>query len=122
MKTGRNTTTIKRNYKELGHDSNNQQQSDEMEERYCYFIGFIQTKMKELEFAGAPELNINTEPSVKVKLTQLSIPKFSGNLKDWVTFKDTFLSLVGDSTTLLQHISISKQGFRAAWEILVEIY
>jgi len=65
---------------ELGHDSNNQQQRDEMEERYCYLTGFIQTKMKELEVEGAPELNVTTEPSVKVKLPQLSIPKFSGNL------------------------------------------
>jgi hypothetical protein len=45
--------------------------------------------MKELELAGAPGLNVTTEPSVKVKLTQLSIPKFSGNLQDWVTFKDS---------------------------------
>jgi len=52
---------------ELGHDSNNQQQNDEMEERYCYLTGFIQTKMKELEVAEAPELNVTTEPSVKVK-------------------------------------------------------
>ena len=56
--------------------------------------------MKELEVAGVPGLNVTTEPSVKVKLTQLSVPKFSGNLQDWVTFKDTFLSLVGDSTTI----------------------
>ena len=120
----------------MGHDSNNQQQCDEMEERYCYLIGFIQTKMKELEVVGAPELNVTTEPSVKVKLPQLSIPKFSGNLQDWVTFKDTFLSLVGDSTTIpdiqkfhylvsaingdgervIQLIPVSEQGFRVAWE------
>jgi hypothetical protein len=85
---------------ELGHDSSNQQQHDEIEERYCYLTGFIQTKMKELELAGAPKLNVTTEPSVKVKLPQLSVPKFSGNLQDWVTFKDTFLSLVGDSMTI----------------------
>ena len=31
---------------EIGHDTNSQQQRDEMEERYCYPTGFIQTKMK----------------------------------------------------------------------------
>jgi hypothetical protein len=31
---------------ELGHGSSNQQQRDEMEERYCYLTGFIQTKLK----------------------------------------------------------------------------
>ena len=76
---------------ELCHDGNNQQQRDEMDDGYCYLTGFIQTKMKEIELVGAPELNVTGEPSVKVKLPQLSIPKFSGNLQDWVTFKDTFL-------------------------------
>jgi len=98
--------------------------------------------MKELELTGAPEPNVTTEPVVKPKLQQLKIHKFSGNLQDWVTFKDTFLSLVGDSTTIpniqkfhylilaingdakrvIPHKPVSEQGFRVAWEILVERY
>jgi hypothetical protein len=78
-----------------------------MEEGYCYLTRFIQTKMKELELAGVPELNVTTELSIKVKLPKLSIPKFSGNLQDWVTFKDTFLSLVGESTSIPKHPEIS---------------
>jgi len=127
---------------EIGHDTNSQQQRDEMEERYCYLTGFIQTKMKELELTGVPESNVTTELAVKPKLPQLSIPKFSGNLQDWVTFKDTFLSLVGYSTTIpniqkfhylvsaingdakrvIQHIPVSEQGYKVAWEILIERY
>jgi len=76
---------------ELGHDSYNQQQREEMEERYCHLTGFIQTKLKELEVTRPPEPNMTSEPSVKAKLLQLSIPMFSGHLQDWVTFKDTFL-------------------------------
>ena len=91
---------VQNELEELCHDGNNQQQRDEMEDGYCYLTGFIQTKMKEIELAGALELNVTTEPSVKVKLPQLSVHKFGGNLQDWVTFKDTFLSLVGDSTTI----------------------
>jgi hypothetical protein len=71
-----------------------------MEERYCCLTGFIQTKMKQLELSGPPELNVTTELSVKLRLTQLSIPKFSGNLQDWFVVKDTFLSSVGDSITI----------------------
>jgi len=127
---------------QLGHDSYNQQQRKEMEERYFHLTGFIQTKLKELEITGTSEPNVNPEPSVKVKLPQLSIPMFSGHLQDWVTFKDTFLSLVGTSTTIpniqrfhyllsaikgdgrkvIQHIPVSEQGFRVAWEILVDRY
>jgi len=76
---------------EFGYDSYNQQQREEMEERYCHLTGFIQTKLKELEVTGAPESNGNFEPSVKVKLPQLSIPRFSGHLQYWVTFKDIFV-------------------------------
>ena len=126
---------------ELGYDSYNQQQREEMEERYCHLTGFIQTRLKELEVTGAPESNGNFEPSVKVKLPQLSIPSFSGHLQYWVTFKD-FFSLVGNNTTIpnvkkchyllaaisgdarkvIQHIPASEQGFRVAWEISVDRY
>jgi hypothetical protein len=66
---------------------------------------------------------------------------FSGHLQGWVTFKDTFWSLVGNSTIpniqkfhyllsaikcdarkVIQHIPASEQGFRIAWEILVDRY
>jgi hypothetical protein len=85
---------------EIGYDSYNQQQREEMEERYCYLTGFIQTKLKEREVSGSHESNVISEPAMKVILPQLSIPMFSGHLQDWVTFKDTFLSLVGNSTTI----------------------
>jgi Protein of unknown function (DUF1759). len=127
---------------ELGHDSYNQQQREKMEERYCYLTGFFQTKMKELEVTGLLESNINAEPLMQVKLPQLSIPTFSGQLQDWVTFKDTFLSLVGNSANIpdiqkfhyllsaikgdarrvIQHIPASEQGFGIAWAILVNRY
>jgi len=92
---------------ELGHDSFNQQQREEMEERYCHLTGFLQTKLKELKVKGASETNVNTEPSVKVKPPQLSIPVFSGHLQDWITFKDTFLSLVGNNYSQHTEISLS---------------
>lgn len=56
-----------------------------MEEIYCNLTGFIQTKVKEIELARAPEINKNTVQAVRVKFPQLPIPKFSGNLQDWVT-------------------------------------
>jgi len=127
---------------EIGHDTNSQQKRDEMEERYFFLTGFIQTKMKELELTGVPESNVTTELIVKPKLLHLSISKFSGNLQDCVTFKDTCLSLIVDSTTIpniqmfhclvsaingdakrvIQHIPVIEQGFRVTWEILVERY
>jgi len=93
---------------EIGHDTNSQQQRIEMEERFYYLTGFIQTKMKELELRGCPESNDRTELVVKPKFPHLSISKIKVNLQVWVTFKHTFLSLVGDSTTIpnIQRFSI----------------
>jgi hypothetical protein len=127
--------SIEDELEELGHDSNNQQQCDEMEEICCYLSGFIETKLKKHEPTGPPVLNVTTKPSVKVRLPQLSVLEFSGNLQDWATFKDTFFSVVGDSTTILniqkfhkllsavsgdaerviQHIPVSERGFRVEW-------
>ena len=58
-------------------------------------------KINELELTGVPKSKVMTELVVKPKLPQSSIPKFSGNLQGWVTFKDTFLSLVGDRQPFL---------------------
>ena len=127
---------------ELGYDSHNQEQREEVEERYCSLTGFLQTKLKGFVVTGSPESNASAEPLMKVKLPQLSIPMFSGHLQDWVAFKDTFLSLVGNSPTMpnnqkfhyllseikgdagkvIQHIPTSDQGFRIAWAILVDRY
>jgi len=35
----------KEELEEIGHDTNRQQQRDEMEEMYCYLRGFIQSKL-----------------------------------------------------------------------------
>ena len=99
---------------EIRHDTNSQQQRDEMEESYCYLTGFIQTKLKEVELTGVPESNVMTELVVKPKLPQLSIPKFSSNLQVLVTFKDTSLSSVGDSTTIA-----NIQNFTIWYQLLV---
>jgi hypothetical protein len=113
-----------------------------MEERYCNLEGFIQGKMKEPEISEPSHPNITTGPSIKVRLPQLLIPNFTGNLQEWVTFKDTFMSLVGDNINIpnvqkfhyllstnkgdaqrvIQHIPLREQGFNVAWELLVERY
>jgi len=72
--------------------------------------------MKELELTEVPEPNVTTELVVKPKLPQLSIPKFSGNLQEWVTFKDTFLSLVADITTIR-----NIQNFTIWFQLLIGI-
>ncbi|XP_055627216.1 uncharacterized protein LOC129769151 [Toxorhynchites rutilus septentrionalis] len=38
----------------------------------------------------------------RVKLPEISLPHFSGNIKDWVTFRDTFYSLIHNNSQLTE--------------------
>lgn len=85
---------------------------------------------------------MTTEPVVQVKLPQLSLPHFNGHVSEWITFKETFLSLVGNNTTIpnvqkfhyllsavngdakrvIQHIPLNEDGYDIAWSLLTERY
>ncbi|XP_055623493.1 uncharacterized protein LOC129766918 [Toxorhynchites rutilus septentrionalis] len=39
-------------------------------------------------------------PAVRVKLPELKLPTFSGNLRDWLSFRDTFRNLIIDNSQL----------------------
>jgi hypothetical protein len=57
----------------------------EIENRYCFLLSFIQARLKNVQ---SRQSNIvPTEPVVQVKLPQLSLPHFNGNISEWVTFK-----------------------------------
>ncbi|KAJ8884392.1 hypothetical protein PR048_016249 [Dryococelus australis] len=72
--------------------ADNETERADMEERYCRLQDYLQHKIKETD---ANESKQHQETTVQVKLPQLSLPQFNGNIQDWVTLKDTFLSLVG---------------------------
>ncbi|GFQ72984.1 retrovirus-related Pol polyprotein from transposon 17.6 [Trichonephila clavata] len=77
-----------------------------------------------------------------VKLPKLTLPTFSGNLHDWITFKDLFKasvhnnsnlsnaqklqylksSLKGDAFRIIQSIAISDSNYLTAWELLEDRY
>ncbi|XP_055645590.1 uncharacterized protein LOC129782412 [Toxorhynchites rutilus septentrionalis] len=78
----------------------------------------------------------------KVKLPEINLPVFSGKIREWVTFRDTFRSLIHNNTQLtpmdrftylrsslsgdaLQKISSIEQtaaNYEVAWEALEKIY
>lgn len=39
-------------------------------------------------------------PAVRVKLPELKLPTFNGNLRDWIAFRDTFRNLIIDNSQL----------------------
>jgi hypothetical protein len=112
----------------------------EIENRYCFLLSFIQGRLKDVQ---SRQSNIvPTEPVVQVKLPQLSLPHFNGNISEWVTFKETFLSLVGNNATIsnvhkfhyllsavngdakrvVQHIPLNADGYDIPWSLLTERY
>ena len=77
-----------------------------------------------------------------VKLPLLEIPKFHGDLKDWIAFRDLFLKSVdgnnglsdsqklqylktlvqGEAAKTISHFSISDYQYKPAWDSLIEAF
>ncbi|XP_065080011.1 uncharacterized protein LOC135702883 [Ochlerotatus camptorhynchus] len=78
----------------------------------------------------------------RVKLPDIKLPSFSGNIKDWVTFRDTFRSLIhhnhqltaidkitylrssvsGEALQEVSSIDLSAENYEVAWKILEKKY
>lgn len=77
-----------------------------------------------------------------VKLPTISLPEFDGDFNNWLTFHDTFVSMIhssteishvqkfhylraalkGEAATLIQSITITAQNYSVAWTTLVNRY
>ncbi|XP_038106475.1 uncharacterized protein LOC119766147 [Culex quinquefasciatus] len=122
----------------------NLQVVQEFDNKFC--------KIKAILIAKRPVKDVaQTVPSVgdadtsfplRVKLPDIHLPNFSGNLREWVTFRDTFKSLIHrnskltsmDKFTYLQSslsgpalleisgIDLSEENYSVAWSALEEEY
>ncbi|XP_038106576.1 uncharacterized protein LOC119766213 [Culex quinquefasciatus] len=122
----------------------NLQVVQEFDNKFC--------KIKAMLIAKRPVKDVaQTIPSVgdadtsfplRVKLPDIHLPNFSGNLREWVTFRDTFKSLIHrnskltsmDKFTYLQSslsgpalleisgIDLSEENYSVAWSALEEEY
>ncbi|GBL81031.1 hypothetical protein AVEN_83113-2 [Araneus ventricosus] len=81
-----------------------------------------------------------TEVSDSVKLPKLSLPTFTGNINEWITFKDLFNAAVNNNSSLsdsqrltylklslkyeafkiIQSIPVSDSNYKIAWNLLAE--
>lgn len=127
----------------------------EIEKDYFRVIGAAQKKFKLDQRVEAPapqgtssfsndtSLNSSTMiSSKKVKLPQISLPTFKGNLENWLSFKDSFNSLIHERTDLsdtdkLTYLKLSlkdealnkikslptvSDNYARAWEVLSKAY
>ncbi|XP_055590945.1 uncharacterized protein LOC129743026 [Uranotaenia lowii] len=136
------------------HDDYNPDTSDVNEERvtfvnmYYNLKGVFMEKIKELEESSASHqstrfMDSSLLPTVEhVKLPQIKLQSFSGDIDEWLSFRDLFLSLIhtkadlpnvekfhylkgclsGEAKALVDPLSITAVNYQVAWDILMKRY
>lgn len=87
-------------------------------------------------------LNQSVEFVDHIKLPKLELPKFSGNLADWIEFRDSYESIIHSNTTIsntqkfhylksclrgeaaliLKSVIVSDEGYETAWKTICANY
>ncbi|GFQ73719.1 fatty acyl-CoA reductase wat [Trichonephila clavata] len=120
---------------------------EEFEERYFNLSAKFNDKLDELNVLNlsgtqnsvASSITSNSNVS-NFRLPKLCIPQFSGNFKDWINFKDLFVStvhsqislpniekfqylkglLTNEPASLIKHIPLSNDSYEEAWQKLLD--
>lgn len=122
----------------------NQDARAEFEYTYLRIKGFIANKLQ----THGTNLTITTNPGqtsnlrTRVKLPELKLPTFDGSIKEWPSFRDTFVSLIDsnlllsdvdkfsylvaclskDAKRVIEVIEVTAGNYSVAWELLVRRY
>lgn len=114
--------------------------------RYYEGKSFLKDKAKELQEPNNSDTSIHDSSAVgvleHVRLPQINLQKFSGEIDDWLSFRDLFTSLIhwrtdlpevekfhylkgclqGEPKTLVDSLKITKANYQIAWDILCKRY
>ncbi|XP_055591255.1 uncharacterized protein LOC129743295 [Uranotaenia lowii] len=136
------------------HDDYNPETSSVSQERlsfantYYNLKGKFMDKIKELEDTAVPHqstrfMDSSLLPTVEhVKLPQIKLQTFSGDVDEWLSFRDLFLSLIhtkadlpnvekfhylkgclaGEAKALVDPLSITAANYQVAWDTLMKRY
>ncbi|GFT85643.1 uncharacterized protein TNCV_4253541 [Trichonephila clavipes] len=121
----------------------------EFEERYFYLNAKFNDKLDELNVQNQGRTQNSVASSItsnsyvsNFRLPKLSIPQFNGHVKDWINFKDLFVStvhsqvsisndekfqylkglLTNEPASLIKHMPISNDSYEEAWQKLLDRY
>ncbi|GFW24348.1 DUF1758 domain-containing protein [Trichonephila clavipes] len=119
----------------------------EFEERYFYLNAKFNDKLDELNVQNQGRTQNSVASSItsnsnvgNFRLPKLSIPQFNGHFKDWINFKDLFVStvhsqvsisnvekfqylkglLTNEPASLIKHMPISNDSYEEAWQTLLD--
>lgn len=108
----------------------------------------IKTKMRETLATTMPKANVSTyaadaeQPTVSTRLPPIQLKTFTGSYKDWLSFRDVFISMVhenpnltkvnkcqylksslgGDAENLVKQIQVSEANYDIMWDMLNKRY
>ncbi|XP_055623062.1 uncharacterized protein LOC129766519 [Toxorhynchites rutilus septentrionalis] len=114
------------------------QEMGDFEEDYFTLKGFLENQLKPKEFVHE---NRSSESRI-LKLPDIKLPEFSGNILKWFSFYDTFESLVhnnhdlsdvqkfyylkstlrGEAFNLIEKISVTSDNYSVALKVLTDRY
>ncbi|XP_037823160.1 uncharacterized protein LOC119611586, partial [Lucilia sericata] len=99
------------------------------------------TSVVNLQSSGMNNSNINNNNS-SIRLPQIEIPDFDGNLSNWIRFRDLFNAMVdartnlsdvekleylqtklkGEASSIIKHLTPTNGNYRIAWDIVKKKY
>ncbi|XP_053686628.1 uncharacterized protein LOC128736171 [Sabethes cyaneus] len=118
------------------------------EDRYYEMKAFLVDKIKELQDPGTLEQSVRgTETTMvasgdHVRLPQIKLQSFGGNIDEWLSFRDLFTSLIhrkadlseveklhylkgcleGEAKALIDPLKLTKGNYSIAWDTLLRRY
>ncbi|XP_055613269.1 uncharacterized protein LOC129759772 [Uranotaenia lowii] len=119
----------------------------EFSDRFYHAKSFLIEKAKERQDSAEVNLTIRSEPGHManvdhVRLPQIKLQSFDGNIDEWLGFRDLYLSLIhwkqelpevekfhylkgclqGEPKALIDPLQITKTNYTVAWEMLLKRY
>ncbi|XP_053685762.1 uncharacterized protein LOC128735296 [Sabethes cyaneus] len=119
----------------------------EFQTLYYELKGSLQSKIPLQQSQPPPPPQVQSVPSFNpvqsnIRLPEMKLKEFSGDLDDWVTFRDLFVSLIhsnlqltavqkmhylratltGDAARIISALEISANNYLVAWNLLKERY
>ncbi|XP_055618443.1 uncharacterized protein LOC129763416 [Toxorhynchites rutilus septentrionalis] len=121
----------------------------EFQNKFFAVKAFLQNKLRECSDRNAALPQVlessvitSSHPHPHVKLPMISLPKFSGNIEEWLAFRDLYVSLIhlssdlpeiekfhylrsqleGEALTLISSLAITQANYEVAWHLLVKRY
>lgn len=114
------------------------------EHDYIVGYGFLTTKISELNAPPQSStqlvaaMSATNPPQSRIKLPEVKLPTFDGSISEWITFRDTYKSLIDSNTQLsqidkfsylvasltkdarkvIESIELTEANYAVAWQLL----